>query len=229
MVNPHSTLFDPLCDTFRRIDQQISIRCFDEVAIGLDEAAGVAGNFHDQFVKLHRHEGIRKAKLCADSVPMFDEANHSWSTPSMTDYPAWDEQLQDILAQFSCQTGTIHRAEAGEQLLLLVTQIGVPDSLIDKISTIPFGKGIAGVAAETRAPVELCNLQQDLGNIAKADARQTGVAGSLAVPIISAHSSEVIGTLGIGKYVPYEFTEAEKKSLTEHAAAIAEQFEHKPG
>lgn len=136
--------------------------------------------------------------------------------------------LAAILEEFGCQTGTLHRSGDGKTLDL-VCQIGVPDSLLDKISHIPFGKGIAGAAAETRQPVELCNLQQDLGGVAKPDARQTGVSGSLAVPVFSAENSAVIGTLGIGKYASYEFTEDEKQRIAAHAARIAALFEDKEG
>ncbi len=136
--------------------------------------------------------------------------------------------LATVLEEFGCQTGTIHRSDDGKTLDL-VCQIGVPDSLLDKISHIPFGKGIAGVAAESRQPVELCNLQQDLGGVAKPDARQTGVSGSVAVPVFSQENHEVIGTLGIGKYSPYEFTEDEKQRIAGHAARIAALFEDKEG
>ncbi len=121
-------------------------------------------------------------------------------------------KLQEAMAEFECQTGTLHRAEG--EWLYLVAQVGVPEFLMDKISTIPFGKGIAGVAAESKEPVELCNLQQDLGGVAKEDARKTGVSGSLAVPILD-DTGKVLGTLGVGKIVPYEFSEVEKARLTE--------------
>jgi len=116
------------------------------------------------------------------------------------------------MAEFGCQTGTLHRSEG--VWLHLVAMAGVPEFLLEKISLIPFGKGIAGVAAETKAPVELCNLQQDLGGVAKEDARKTGVSGSLAVPILS-EEGVVLGTLGVGKTEPYEFSEAEKERLAE--------------
>jgi signal transduction protein with GAF and PtsI domain len=138
----------------------------------------------------------------------------------------WNRILANILESFGCQTGTIHQAAPGDRILTLVCQIGVPESLMDKISTIPFGKGIAGAAAERGEPVELCNLQQDLGGVAKADARQTGVSGSLAVPVFSSGFGEVIGTLGIGKFSPYEFTPVEKQRLAEHAAEIGRLFEN---
>ena len=146
----------------------------------------------------------------------------------MSNTPDWKQLLGNILQDFGCQTGTLHRAEDGGRMLEIVCQIGVPESLIEKISSIPFGKGIAGAAAERREPVELCNLQQDLGGVARPDARQTGVSGSLAVPIFSTATGHVIGTLGIGKFAPYDFTEAETQRLMEHAVQIALLFQEKP-
>ncbi len=136
--------------------------------------------------------------------------------------------MASTLAEFGCQTGTIHRTAADGKTLLLVCQTGVPESLLEKVSTIPFGKGIAGAAAERAEPVELCNLQADLGGVAKADARQTGVAGSLAVPVFSSDDGRVIGTVGIGKFVPHEFTDAEKSRLAEIAREIAVHFTENP-
>ena len=146
----------------------------------------------------------------------------------MENPPDWQARLGAILEEFGCQTGTIHRTRPDGTTLELVAQIGVPDFLVEKVTLIPFGKGIAGVAAETREPVELCNLQQDLGGVAKEDARKTGVSGSLAVPILSAADGGVIGTLGIGKFVPYEFSPSEKTRLAETASGIAGHFGHNP-
>ena len=132
-----------------------------------------------------------------------------------------------ILAEFDCQTGTLHRTAADGRTLLLVSQIGVPESLAGKIAEIPFGKGIAGAAAENRGAVRLCNLQQDLGGVARPDARQTGVSGSMAVPVISSDGSQVIGTLGIGKFAPYDFSAEEEERLVAHARMLAGLFEGK--
>jgi putative methionine-R-sulfoxide reductase with GAF domain len=130
-----------------------------------------------------------------------------------------EQALRQTMAEFGCQTGTLHRSEG--VWLHLVAMAGVPEFLLEKISLIPFGKGIAGVAAETKAPVELCNLQQDLGGVAKEDARKTGVSGSLAVPILS-EEGVVLGTLGVGKVTPYEFSEAEKAKLAEIGRGFVE-------
>lgn len=135
----------------------------------------------------------------------------------------WNSRLAAILDEFNCQTGTLHRCPPDGPELELLCQIGVPDSLLDKVTRIPVGKGIAGAAAASREPVELCNLQQDLGGVAKPDARQTKVSGSLAVPIFDAED-RVIGTLGVGMQAPHDFSEEETQRLAGHAAAIAAEL-----
>jgi len=139
---------------------------------------------------------------------------------------AW---LNGVLADFNCQTGTLHRADETGKTLGLVTQVGLPAFMLDKIKTIPFGKGIAGAAAATREPVELCNLQENLGGVAEPGARATNVSGSLAVPVFSATTGDVIGTLGIGMMEPHEFTEVEKGRLKEIAESISKWLEAQQG
>ena len=131
--------------------------------------------------------------------------------------------LGGVMEAFGCQTGTLHRADGG--WLDLVAAVGVPAELMPVIARIPFGKGIAGAAAETRKPVELCNLQKDLGGVAKEGARRTMVAGSLAVPVFSGEGEAVIGTLGIGMHRPHDFSDEEKLELAAVAKRVAETWE----
>ncbi len=135
------------------------------------------------------------------------------------DASAW---LEEVLCSFHCQTGTLHKADG--EFLDLVVQRGVPEALLPKIARIPFGKGIAGAAAERREPVELCNLQQDLGGVARPDARQTQVSGSLAVPVFAPDGATVLGTLGVGMHAPHDFTEDEKARLAAIAARVGEAW-----
>ena len=141
-------------------------------------------------------------------------------------------QCQSLLAatleRFGCQTGTIHQADPENNTLALVCQSGVPESLLDKIARIPFGKGIAGAAASRQAPVTLCNLQQDLGGVARPDARQTGVSGSIAVPVFASENpGQVIGTLGIGMAGAHDFTAEEIQTLEAIACQLAGIFQNK--
>lgn len=132
----------------------------------------------------------------------------------------YPETLISILAQFGCQTGTLHRLDPETQRLVLLAQQGIPDFLLDKIDQIPVGKGIAGCAAQRGEPVQMCNLQTDASGVARPDAKQTKVEGALAVPIFDA-AGAVVGVLGIGKMQPYEFTDQETQSLGEVAAGLA--------
>lgn len=129
------------------------------------------------------------------------------------------DHLTPILREFGCPTGTLHRTGADGQLEL-VAQVGVPDFLLPKVARIPFGKGIAGCAAERREPVQICNLQTDTSGVARPEAKATGVNGSLAVPILSAEGS-VLGVIGIGKPVPHEFTAEETARLEARARELA--------
>ncbi|MGV3660467.1 MAG: GAF domain-containing protein [Prosthecobacter sp.] len=132
---------------------------------------------------------------------------------------SWPDILSQAIAEFGCTTGTLHRLDPADQHLKLVAQQGIPEALMPIVQSIPLGKGIAGVAAERREAVEMCNLQTDSSGVAKAGAKQTQVQGSLAVPVLD--GDRLCGTLGIGKLVPYEFTAEEKERLLGIAHDIA--------
>src|SRR5690554_6288769 len=125
--------------------------------------------------------------------------------------PDWQQLLEDIILAFDCSTGTIHTLDQGTQLLKLRAQQGIPDFLLPKMSQIPIGKGMAGIAAERREPVEMCNLQTDDSGVARPAARETKVEGSIVVPMI--WNGTLYGTLGVAKPVPYDFTPSEISSL----------------
>ena len=130
--------------------------------------------------------------------------------------------LDDILHHFQCSAGTIHLlAESG--LLELAAQCGLPDVVVTKITTIPVGKGMAGIAAERREPVQVCNLQTDTSGVVRPGARDTKMEGSVAAPMIGADGA-LKGVLGIAKPVPYEFTPEECDLLMKVGALIATHF-----
>ncbi len=146
------------------------------------------------------------------------------SLPAQPSPEEWNAFLRQVLAEFDCVTGTLHRLDPADQLLKLVTCERIPEQLIPIIQTIPVGKGVAGVAAERKEPVELCNLQTDTSGVAKPDAKKTQVQGSLAVPVLGDNDA-LRGTLGIGKMQPHDFTEEEKSSLMAIGRAIAARLE----
>jgi len=131
----------------------------------------------------------------------------------------WEQTLFDIITHFDCQTGTLHFLDKKTNLLQLRAQKGIPDFLIPKLSTIPIGKGMAGIAAERRKPVEMCNLQTDDSGVARPAAKETKVEGSIAVPML--RDGELFGVFGIAKPVPYDFTDQEEKDLLQLGEAMS--------
>ncbi|MCK0145530.1 GAF domain-containing protein [Arenibacter sp. F26102] len=123
----------------------------------------------------------------------------------------WQELLATIIAGFDCTTGTIHFLDEQSSLLKVQAHQGIPPFLVPKLSEIPIGKGMAGIAAERREPVEMCNLQTDDSGVVRPAAKETKVEGSIAVPMLL--NGKLYGTLGIAKPVPYDFKEEEVSDL----------------
>lgn len=131
----------------------------------------------------------------------------------------WQELLETVISAFDCTTGTLHTLDQTTNLLMLKAQKGIPDFLLPKMSSIPIGKGMAGIAAERKTPVEMCNLQTDDSGVARPAAKETKVEGSIAVPMLL--DGELFGTLGIAKPIPYDFTKEESDALLKIGEAIA--------
>ncbi|MDC6389454.1 GAF domain-containing protein [Maribacter sp. PR1] len=134
----------------------------------------------------------------------------------------WQTLLEETINYFNCSTGTLHFLKPDTSILELKAQKGIPDFLIPKVSAIPIGKGMAGIAAERMKPVEMCNLQTDESGVARPAAKETKVEGSLAAPLT--HNGKLFGTIGIAKPVPYDFTEEEILSLMQIGDAICQKI-----
>jgi GAF domain-containing protein len=130
--------------------------------------------------------------------------------------------LEKVLRHFGCAAGTLHRLDSGTGLLHLKAHHGIPTSLLDRLESIPVGKGMAGLAAERRQPVQVCNLQTDSSGVARPAARETHMAGSLAVPILA--GGELRAVLGIAKPVAYKFSSGEVEQMQEIAGIIGRRF-----
>ena len=133
-----------------------------------------------------------------------------------------DKILRDTLAKLNSETGTIHKLHAPTQLLRIVAQVGLPPHLLNLVSIIPVGKGIAGECAQKNRPVTICNLQTDTSGVAQPAAKQTGVGGALCVPIRG--GEKILGTLGIGTKREHEYSAAEINSLQDIANTLAAQL-----
>lgn len=127
-------------------------------------------------------------------------------------------ELETILVKHHAESGTIHLLEDG--VLLLKAHAGVPPPLVEIVSRVPIGKGMAGLAAERNEPVTSCNIQRDETGNVKPGARDSGVLGAIAVPIRDC-SGSVVGALGIGLREQHDYTEDEIAALLAEAAMLA--------
>jgi putative methionine-R-sulfoxide reductase with GAF domain len=135
----------------------------------------------------------------------------------------WERILTETLAAFDCTTGSIHTLDPADNTLHLKAQQGIPEFLLPKMTTIPVGKGMAGVAAQRMEPVQMCNLQTDESGVARPSAKETKVEGSMAAPMI--FEGRLYGTFGIAKPVSYDFSEEETKELMEIGEALSKKIE----
>lgn len=130
----------------------------------------------------------------------------------------WESILSDTLALFNCPTGTLHCLNSETQILSLIAQRGLPEAILPMVTHIPVGKGMAGICAERREVVQTCNLQTDTSGVVRPGAKETRMEGAITVPIIA--NNELLGTLGIAKPIPYDFSSDETTSLTLISEAI---------
>lgn len=128
--------------------------------------------------------------------------------------------LRRILDGFDCAVGTIHGLDDASGMLTMRAHHGLPEGLAERVQVIPIGKGMAGLAAERREPVQVCNLQTDASGVAKPGARETRMEGAISVPLL-ADDSRLRGVLGIAKPVAYEFTEAQIERLMRVGSLLA--------
>ncbi len=136
------------------------------------------------------------------------------------------DALTTIVQRLKGDSGTIHVAGTDGQLHLQAATPGFPDFVMQTIRTIPVGKGMAGLAAQRRAPVDACNIQTDTSGDVRPGARATQLSGGLVVPIF--RGDAVIGTLGVGNRAERTFTAEETDELMTFGRALAARYPQAP-
>ena len=142
-------------------------------------------------------------------VPDASSRDHSSSDTAL---------LQSLLAALRADSGTVHTIGA-DGALHLRCAIGIPEPVLAIVAVVPIGKGMAGLAAERRCAVNSCNLQQDTTGDVRPGARATGLAGSVAVPVLSADGS-VLGVVGVATRAERTFTADDERAIAARAAGF---------
>lgn len=131
-----------------------------------------------------------------------------------------DDALRLIIAHFKAESGTIHFIDDKDGALHLKASSGIPDVVLNMVRVVPIGKGMAGLAAQRREPVTICNLQTDTSGDVRPGAKKTGMEGAIVVPIFDG-SGAVIGTLGIANRDERTFSDAEQALLMDCGKRLA--------
>jgi L-methionine (R)-S-oxide reductase len=131
-----------------------------------------------------------------------------------------DDALTRIIGHFHADSGTIHLIENDGLLHLKAASRGMPEAVLNIIKVIPIGKGMAGLAAQRREPVTVCNLQTDTSGDVRPGAKKTGMEGAIVVPIFD--GDQVVGTLGIATRNERTYSDDETALLIECGRAIVD-------
>lgn len=134
--------------------------------------------------------------------------------------PDWSAVLRWCVGAFRADLGTLHVWDAEARLLKLRADHRMPPALREKVLEIPLGKGMAGMAAERREPVQVCNLQQDASGVVRPGAKASGMEGAIAVPLLDALGA-VRGVLGLANATPREWTADEQARCLEIGRRLA--------
>lgn len=119
--------------------------------------------------------------------------------------------LQSLLTDLRADSGTLHSIGA-DGALHLRCAIGIPQPVLDIVKLVPVGKGMAGLAAERKCPVNSCNIQHDTTGDVRPGARATGLAGSVAVPV-TASDGRVLGVVGVATRAERTFTADDERTI----------------
>lgn len=126
--------------------------------------------------------------------------------------------IQSLLTDLRADSGTLH-AMREDGALHLRCAIGIPQPVLDIVRVVPIGKGMAGLAAERRCAVNSCNIQHDTTGDVRPGARATGLAGSVAVPVLSS-DGRVLGVVGIATRAERTFTAADEHTIASRGLAF---------
>ena len=133
-----------------------------------------------------------------------------------------DQALREAIARLGADSGTIHLKEPGKLMLRLAASHAIPERVLDLVRDVPWGKGMAGLAAQRAQPVDACNIQTSQSSDVRPGARATDVQGAIVVPMM--RDGEVTGTIGIGCLSERTFTPEETAWLLGFGQSLAEKL-----
>ncbi|WP_371580397.1 GAF domain-containing protein [Streptomyces sp. NBC_01314] len=118
--------------------------------------------------------------------------------------------------------GSVHLSEAAEVgEIVLVASYNLPVPVRNGTAVIPIGKGMAGTAAQRRAPVAISDFQTDTTGVAVRAGRAAGATGSLTLPVFDpTDGTRLLAVVGLGFTGRRDFTTEETTKYAEDATTV---------
>ncbi len=125
--------------------------------------------------------------------------------------------LTRLLQSVGGVAGTIHAREGDG--LRLVAAVNIPEFVQKTIDFVPNGKGMAGIALDTKRPVQTCNLKDDTSGQVRPGAKAVSAKAAVAMPIADAHGA-VVAVVGVAFNDEREIPDQEVRELMQAAAPV---------
>jgi len=69
--------------------------------------------------------------------------------------------------------------------LYLAASRNIPAEVLDRVTHVPYGKGMAGLAQARREPIQTCNLQEDASGRINPMAKLVSGRAAIALPVLT--------------------------------------------
>lgn len=129
------------------------------------------------------------------------------------------EWLDAFVDRVGAVAGTVH-VQRGDDLYLTAAH-NIPPPVIAAVAHVPRGKGMAGIAQVTRAPVQTCNLQADASGTVKPGAKAVDAGAAIALPVLDG-GDEVRAVVGVAWPTEREIPADEEAALLLAATGLPE-------
>lgn len=137
---------------------------------------------------------------------MLDEAITAW--------------LREFLRRHGAVAGSVHLVDGDH--LAIAAAVNLPPPVIAATTTIPRGKGMAGIAWERDAPVQTCNLKDDASGAVRPGAKAVDAMAAVALPIHAA-SGSIRAIVGLAWMDDRVLADDVVAAITADASAVPER------
>ena len=131
-------------------------------------------------------------------------------------YSTW---LRDFLSRHRAVAGSVHLVD-GDHLALAAAH-NLPPKVIELTSTIPLGKGMAGLAWQHDKPIQTCNLKEDTSGAVKPGAKAVDGKAAVALPVKDA-SGTIRAIVGLAWMDERELPANEIAAIDQDARSLPE-------